>query len=140
MTQSEKLATIKTFLGSNLGWASRACSRLHQFQTIEEQGQGRTIAENGRGFAKPDSEILSSFARQIDEGKRMSDKQARLLFRLMPKYAGQIAPLIPAQWWERDREEAKQAEEREMAEVAEIAQGEQAVRIFWQGEQEATIQ
>ena len=101
MTMKQKEQILKHNLSTNKKWAVRACVRIHDKQTMEEQAQGQTIAENGQGFAKPDSEILSSFSVQIKAGREMSPKQTNLIFRLIPKYWGQILPSIPQDYWER---------------------------------------
>ena len=42
------------------------------------------------GFTGIDAQILTSFASQVEKGFTLSQKQTSLLFKMMPKYAGQI--------------------------------------------------
>jgi len=52
---------------------------------------------NGIGFSGVDSEILSSFAVQVNNGRNLSAKQMAIVYKRMPRYHKQIASLIPAE-------------------------------------------
>lgn len=79
----EKLATNKT-------WAIRGLMVIYSAQTEEEQFEGSVRENNGVGFVCMESEILTSFAKQFEKNKSLSEKQMAILFKKMPKYANQL--------------------------------------------------
>jgi len=85
---------IKTQLGSNPTWATRAIVKLHERQTIDEQNNQTTKESNGIGFNGMDATILSSFANQIHIGRTLSQKQLAIAFKKLPKYSRQIIEMI----------------------------------------------
>lgn len=85
---------IKTQLGSNPTWATRAIVKLHERQTIDEQNQQTTKESNGVGFNGMDATILSSFANQIHMGRTLSQKQLAIAFKKLPKYSRQVIEMI----------------------------------------------
>lgn len=87
---------IKNQLGTNSGWALRALVKIYERQTADEQATGHTANLNGIGFSGVDSEILSSFAVQVNNGRNLSAKQMAIVYKRMPRYHKQIASLIPA--------------------------------------------
>ena len=87
---------IKNQLGTNRGWALRALVKLYERQTADEQATGHTANLNGIGFSGVDSEILSSFAVQVNNGKNLSAKQMAIVFKRMPRYHRQVLSFIPA--------------------------------------------
>lgn len=89
-TKKDKIAHIRVQLGSSMAWASKGVIRIFENQTADEQNCEATIEHNGIGFTGADAEILSSFAKQIINGRTMSVKQRALLLKKMPKYAGQL--------------------------------------------------
>lgn len=90
MTKQQLLENMRQRLASDDRWALRALVRIDQNQTTDEQASERTIERNGIGFSGPDSEILSSFARQYLQRRRLSDRQMLILRRKMSSYAKQI--------------------------------------------------
>jgi hypothetical protein len=83
----------KARLAVNPYWATRALVRLYQQQTAEEQTAESTIDRNGRGFNTADAKLLSSFAQQLLEGRSLSEKQMKIAFARLPKYAAQLLEL-----------------------------------------------
>ncbi len=85
---------VKTFvverLSTNDAWAVKALVRLYDFQTREEQRIECAIQRNYSGFNKPDSRILSSFAKQYLRKGWLSEKQLWVLKQRIPKYWKQI--------------------------------------------------
>ena len=79
----EKLATNKT-------WAVRGLMVIYSAQTEEEQFEGSVRENNGVGFVCMESKILTSFAKQFEKNKSLSEKQMTILFKKMPKYANQL--------------------------------------------------
>jgi len=96
MTQKQVCEAVKLKLATNPAWALRGLVRIYEFQTISEQQVGTTTDANGVGFSSVDSEILSSFARQVNMGRTLSIKQMLLLHKKMPRYWKQISGLISA--------------------------------------------
>lgn len=91
------VAFIKTQLGTNPAWATRAIVKLHEMQTFDEQNSQMTKESNGVGFNGTDATILSSFADQINRGRTLSPKQLAIAFKKLPKYSRQVIGFIPAE-------------------------------------------
>lgn len=91
------VAFIKTQLGSNPTWATRAIVKLHERQTFDEQNSQMTTESNGVGFNGTDATILSSFASQIHKGHTLSQKQLAIAFKKLPKYSRQVIEMIPSE-------------------------------------------
>lgn len=81
---------VKHKLANDPNWALKGLLRIYDFQTNEEQNSEHTIDHNNKGFTGTDGEILSSFAKQYERRKSLSDKQMFLLMKKMPKYWHQI--------------------------------------------------
>ena len=81
---------IREKLESDIRWAERGLVRIYQNQTVDEQELRETIHSNGVGFTGWDAEILTSFAQRSERGWGLTGPQKRVLFRRMPKYAGQL--------------------------------------------------
>ena len=81
---------LKEMLGCNKMWALRALTLVYSFQTASEQQIEATTDHNGVGFSAFDADILSSFAKQVERGRTLSDKQFALLFKKMPRYWRQV--------------------------------------------------
>lgn len=96
-TMKEAIKThIQNQLATNPAWAVKALVKLYTYQTADEQSVGHTKEDNNVGFSGVDSEILSSFAVQINRGRNLSVKQMAIVFKRMPRYWRQIASFIPA--------------------------------------------
>lgn len=63
---------------------------LYGYQTPEEQSIEHTVEDNGVGFNGIDSEILSSFAKQVIAQRELSEKQYNILRLRLPKYYRQL--------------------------------------------------
>jgi hypothetical protein len=91
---------IKTYiqnqLATNPAWAVKALVKLYTYQTADEQSAGHTSHDNNVGFSGCDSEILSSFAVQVNRGRNLSAKQMAIVFKRMPRYWRQVAGFISA--------------------------------------------
>ena len=87
---------LKNQLATNPAWAIKALVKLYTYQTACEQAVGHTEENNGVGFSGVDSEILSSFAVQINKGRTLSPKQMTIVYRKLPRYWKQVASFIPA--------------------------------------------
>lgn len=85
---------MRDFLKKNLRtdskWMIKALMVIFSYQTVDEQRIEQTTLYNEIGFTGVDAEILSSFAKQIKNGRGISEKQINLLRIKMPKYWKQI--------------------------------------------------
>ena len=90
MTKKAALQEFKEKLATDPRWATRGLLRIYSFQTESEQASETTSEDNGVGFTGVDADILSSFAKQVQAGRNLSQKQMDLLLKKMPKYAGQL--------------------------------------------------
>jgi hypothetical protein len=86
---------LKNQLATNPAWAIKALVKLYTYQTACEQAVGHTEENNGVGFSGVDSEILSSFAVQINKGRTLSPKQMAIVYHRLPRYWKQVASFIP---------------------------------------------
>ena len=84
------IETLKDLLKRNNKAVERAILLLYSFQTEAEKSIGVTSANNGKGFNKFDSEILSSYAEQLQEGRRLTIKQLCVARPKILKYTKQI--------------------------------------------------
>ena len=90
-TKQARIDFLKHKMETDRRWAERGCVRIYEYQTASEQASGHTHQLNGVGFSGADSEILSSFAEQINAGRFVgSPKQLKILHQKMTKYAGQL--------------------------------------------------
>ena len=81
---------IKEKLKTDDRWLCRGILAIFSKQTYEEQNAEATIKDNGIGFNGVDAYILSSFAKQLQKGYKLSPKQLAIATKRMPKYAGQL--------------------------------------------------
>lgn len=89
-TKSELKELLKKQIASSDNKAVHALMNIYAYQTDEEQSDGHTLDYNGVGFSGVDSQILSSFAEQYHTKGFLSEKQMKLLKRIMPRYASQL--------------------------------------------------
>jgi hypothetical protein len=96
-----KMATIKETnriwkekLATDARWAVRGMIRIWEYQTEDEQNTQETNTSNGVGFTGSDAYILTSFADQVNAGRKMSPKQMEIIFKKMPKYAAQLQRIV----------------------------------------------
>ena len=70
----------------------KGIKRIYEYQTQSEQHSKDVKMNNGVGFTPADAFILSSFAEQLNKNPNyhLSEKQMKIAYRLMPKYAGQL--------------------------------------------------
>jgi hypothetical protein len=93
-TQKNTIAFVKNMLATNKVWALKALVRIYQEnQTAEEQVAKVTREDNGIGFSGVDAQFASSLAEQYLKQGGLSDKQMGFVFKIMPKYAGQVVKM-----------------------------------------------
>lgn len=88
---------VKELLLRNDKAVKRGLVLLYGFQTFEEQHSDTANTNNGQGFSKYDAEILSSMARQVQNGWQLSEAQINVARKRIVKYAGQIYNYMEAQ-------------------------------------------
>jgi len=90
ITKKAKKEFVKMKLSTSEKWAKTALLKIFDFQTGEEQESHCTRNLNGVGFTSIDGDILSSFAKQLENKGYLSGKQMAIVYRKMPKYWKQI--------------------------------------------------
>lgn len=90
ITKKAKQEFLKTKLSTDSRWAIKAMLLIYSKQTHDEQLQGSTEHDNGIGFSGAHAEIMSSFAKQYQKWNKLSDKQLKIVFKIMPKYWKQV--------------------------------------------------
>jgi len=86
-------AEMRQKIASDPRWCERAILAIYKGQTASEKQSQTTHIDNGIGFNGADATILSSFAEQLLQGKHLSEKQLRIGFKKIVKYAGQLAAI-----------------------------------------------
>jgi hypothetical protein len=81
---------IRELLLSNDKAVTRGLSLIYSFQTADEQYGETARVRNGVGFSKFDAEVLSSMARQVNEGKALTPTQLFVARKKIIKYTRQI--------------------------------------------------
>ena len=89
-SKTQLVDILKAQLATRPQQAIKGLMRIYANQTESEQSSGIVISNNGIGFVHVDSEILTSFAKQFEERGSLSEKQLAILYKKMPKYAGQL--------------------------------------------------
>lgn len=106
-TKVEREAFYRKKLATAPKWALRALDIIGSFQTQEEQTRERTIEHNGRGFGGFDGDVLTSYYAQMKRWEQsapamrryptpLSERQMQTLFKLIPKYTGQLLNYLDA--------------------------------------------
>lgn len=81
---------IKAAITTERDRAIKAMLRIYEYQTEDEKACGTVDNLNGVGFAGTDAELLTSFCKQFERRKTLTDKQVAILFKKIGKYAGQL--------------------------------------------------
>ena len=85
---------VKQQIIENDSALKKALLRIYSFQTAEEKLVEGTYETNGKGFNGTDAQILSSFAKQLEERNWLSPKQIAIARKKMVKYSRQIFTYI----------------------------------------------
>lgn len=85
---------VKQQIIENDSALKKALLRIYSFQTAEEKLVEGTHETNGKGFNGTDAQILSSFAKQLEERNWLSPKQIAIARKKMVKYSRQIFTYI----------------------------------------------
>lgn len=95
MTDKELKAFFKAKIATDSRWTRNALLAIYKYQTEHEKTVAETVDHNGVGFSGTDSNILTSFAKGIQERNMIfSPKQLAVAQKLMPKYAGQLVRIV----------------------------------------------
>jgi hypothetical protein len=84
---------IKSLLLKSNKMVEKSLVKLYALQTEDEKVIGQTVQSNGVGFNGVDSNILSSFAKQVMQGRTLSDKQIIIARKKIVKYAKQLTKI-----------------------------------------------
>jgi hypothetical protein len=84
---------IKELLETSSNAVHKATVTIFKLQTASEQSSETTDHHNGVGYNATDAGIMSSFAKQIQQGRRLSPKQFTIAQKKIMKYAGQLAKI-----------------------------------------------
>lgn len=106
VTKAQIKEYLKHKLATNPAWALKALTVVAAKQTASEFAVGSTHDLNGVGFGGCDAEILTSFAKQYAQRNTLSPKQMAIVFKKMPRYWGQVLPLIQGEKLDKLKTEA----------------------------------
>ena len=81
---------IKELLQTNDRAVLRGLVAVYSLQTKDEKALAETVEHNGVGFSGFDAEILTSFAKQVQEQGKLTDRQMEVARKRVLKYAGQL--------------------------------------------------
>lgn len=71
----------------------RSIVKIYEYQTADEQSTESTSHHNGVGFNGIDAPLLSSFAKQVLNGRTLSPKQMIYARKKIMKYSNQLAKI-----------------------------------------------
>jgi len=84
---------IKDKVLTNDKWLERAILAIYNKQTEDEKQTEDTRYDNKVGFSGAHATIMSSFAKQLLKGYKLSPKQKAIALKVMPKYSKQLAKI-----------------------------------------------
>ena len=84
---------IKEMLYFNPRAVERAVMAIFKLQTTDEKRFNKTNHNNGLGFNGVDAPILSSFAKWLNTGRHLSQKQMAIAKKKIIKYSGQLTKI-----------------------------------------------
>jgi hypothetical protein len=89
-TKNDLLQALRTKLATDSRWAQRALLAIFKNQTTDEQDGSDVKYHNNMGFRVMDAVILTSFANSLNHYGRLTEKQMKIVHKLMPIYARQL--------------------------------------------------
>jgi len=81
-------------------WVEKGVLAIFKFQTESEKDSEQTIDKNNVGFNGVDAEIMSSFAKWLLKGRRLTIKQMKIARKKILKYSGQLARIAKENTYE----------------------------------------
>ena len=89
-TKAQLVSALRTQLTKNSDRAIKALMTLFDYQTQDEQVEGKTKHSNGVGFMQRDDRILTSLALFYRDRGFLTQAQINILISRISKYAGQL--------------------------------------------------
>ena len=90
ITKKALKAFVREMVATDSRWTLRALRVIYSFQTDTEKATEQTSVHNTVGFTGCDAEFLTSLAKQYERRGSLSDRQMKILYRVMPKYWRQL--------------------------------------------------
>ena len=81
---------IREKISTNEKWAMHGLLKIYEYQTEEEKNNSVTIDNNGIGFSGVDATFLTGVVKFYQENGFITNKQLRIVFTKMKKYAAQL--------------------------------------------------
>jgi uncharacterized protein YjcR len=115
ISKKQRLDFLRNGIATRPQWARRAVLVVFENQTQDEQQSEFTKFDNGIGFNGTDANICSSLAKQILNGRNLSQKQDAILMKIMKKYASQVLSATNLEILDRMIEDSLSIKERAIA-------------------------
>jgi hypothetical protein len=84
---------IKDLILKSNKMVQRSLVKLFEKQTEDEKMSEETKEHNGVGFNGVDSKFLTSLAKQVQQGRTLSEKQMTHARKKLVKYSGQLTKI-----------------------------------------------
>lgn len=85
---------IKDKLATDDRWLYRGIKAIYDYQTLDEQRTNDTHESNGVGFNSADAELLTSYAKFLQNTGFLTPGQLVYARKKMAKYAGQLFRIV----------------------------------------------
>jgi len=82
---------IREKLVESDNWVEKGLLAIYKYQTESEKSSEQTIDKNNVGFNGVDGGIMSSFAKWVLKGRKLTIKQMKITRKKILKYSGQLA-------------------------------------------------
>lgn len=90
ITKKAMTEFVKRKLATDSKWTKKALLRLYANQTQDEKTLKQTSESNNVGFTRCHAYILTSYAEYYKKNNKLTSKQMKSLYKLMPQYHIQI--------------------------------------------------
>ena len=107
MASTKQIKFFQYKFYTNPAWVERGIVALFERQTNDEQIVENSRHDNDRGFNKPDSKIMSQWAKEIISGQHLKDSELKLARKRLMKYAGQLAKIANYKYYQKKNAEEK---------------------------------
>ena len=97
LTQKEWRRELQALLLRSDKAIDKSIVVIWEQQTYTEQESGEAIIVDGVGFNKFDAPIMTSYAKQLVDGRSLSTQQRSVARKVMPKYWRQLMNISKAQ-------------------------------------------
>lgn len=89
-----KRLIIENLLAHDTDFQVKCLEILYERQTLDEQVMEDTHHRNEQGFTIADAPALTPIAESLRHGNSLTVGDSAVLSKRLPKYAGQLVPLI----------------------------------------------